>query len=307
MDELLLKVDDSEGRLDRYIASRCPHLSRSLVQRLISEGQVLVNGAQTKASYCPIPGDIVLVRIPSKASTMPQAEYAPLCILFEDRYMLVIDKPAGIVVHPGVGHPNGTLVNALLAHLPDLLRADLDPQRPGVVHRLDRDTSGVLVIAATREAQSALQAQFKAHQVRKTYLALLYGHLSPSEGAIEAPIGRDPGDRKRMGVLPEGGRYARTEYRVRELLPGCSLVEARPITGRTHQLRVHFRAIDHPVVGDRVYGYRRGSIALPRQFLHAWRLALVHPVSGAVMEFTSELPADLAAVLAALRAQADRI
>ena len=303
MDELLLRVEAPEGRLDRYIADHLPQLSRSLVQRLISEGQVLVNEAPIKASYYPLPGDLIQVRVPPQTSPPLTAERIPLRILFEDDDLLAVDKPAGIVVHPSPGHLTGTLVNALLAYRPDLLRADLDPQRPGIVHRLDRDTSGVLVVAVNREAQAALQAQFKAHQVKKTYLALLYGHLTPQTGAIESPIGRDPDDRKRMRVTAEGGRYARTEYRVREFLPGCTLVEAQLLTGRTHQLRVHFRAINHPVVGDHVYGYRRGTIASPRQFLHAWRLALTHPTTGARLEFTAELPADLAAVLRELRAQ----
>lgn len=303
MEELLLRVEAPEGRLDRYIADRLPQLSRSLVQRLIVTGQVLVNGAPTKASYCPLPGDLIQIWLPDQAPPAPVAEEMPLQILFEDEDMLVVNKPAGIVVHPSPGHPTGTLVNALLTHRPDLVRADLDPQRPGIVHRLDRDTSGVLVVAAKREAQAALQAQFKVHQVRKTYLALLYGYLTPQVGAIEAPIERDPEHRQRMRIAIEGGRYARTEYRVREILPGCTLVEAQPLTGRTHQLRVHFRAIHHPVVGDRVYGYRRGAIAAPRQFLHAWKLALTHPTTGAQMEFTAELPEDLAAVLRALRAQ----
>jgi len=303
MEELLLRVEAPEGRLDRYIADRLPQFSRSLVQRLIASGRVLVNGAPTKASYCPLPGDVIQIRVPEQTPQEPVAERMPLQILFEDADMLVVNKPAGIVVHPSPGHPKGTLVNALLAHRPDLVRADLDPQRPGIVHRLDRDTSGVLVVATNREAQAALQAQFKAHQVQKTYLALLYGHLTPPEGAIEAPLERDPEHRQRMRVAPEGGRYARTEYCVREVFPGCTLVEARPLTGRTHQLRVHFCAIHHPVVGDRVYGYRRGAIASPRQFLHAWKLALTHPTTGAHLEFTAELPEDLAAVLQMLRAQ----
>jgi len=303
MDELFLHVEAPEGRLDRYIADHLPQLSRSQVQRLISTGQVLVNNSPTRASYCPLPGDLIYVQIPHQGPQLPSAESYPLRILFEDEAMLVVDKPAGIVVHPSPGHSAGTLVNALLAHRPDLCHADLDPQRPGIVHRLDRDTSGVLIVATNREAQMALQAQFKAHQVEKTYLALLYGHLTPQVGAIESPIGRDPVDRKRMRIMAEGGRYARTECRVREILPGCCLVEAHPITGRTHQLRVHFRAINHPVVGDPVYGYRRGTIASPRQFLHAWRLILTHPITGIRLEFTAELPADLAAVLRDLRAE----
>lgn len=279
-------------------------LSRAAIQRLIREGRVLVNGAPTKARYCPARGDLVSLQVPLPAPPQPAPEGIPLKILFEDDHLLVIDKPAGMVVHPGPGHSSGTLVNALLAHRHDLAHADLDPQRPGIVHRLDRDTSGLLVVAANREAQLALQAQFKARQVSKVYLALVYGRLRPERGAIEAPIGRHARDRKRMAVLAEGGRYALTEYRVREYLErgtACTFLEAMPQTGRTHQLRVHFASIGHPIAGDMVYGYRRQRIAVPRMFLHAWRLSFSHPVGGDKLAFDSELPADLARSLEELR------
>jgi len=318
MKEIVLRVEGSVGRLDRYLADECPELSRAMVQRLIKGGDISVNGAPTKASYYPAPGDLVRVRLPSLAPSQPAPESIPLRIIFEDHDLLVIDKPAGMVVHPGPGHPSGTLVNALLAHRSDLRRADLDPQRPGIVHRLDRDTSGLLVVAANRDTQLALQAQFKARQVFKAYLALVHGRLMPESGAIEAPIGRHPRNRRRMAVLSGGGRYARTEYRVREYVAGCTFVEAMPQTGRTHQLRVHFASIGHPVVGDGVYGRRRSAtsprrsetspdfceqrVAVTRQFLHAWQLSFVHPATGKNLEFTSELPADLARSLEELRA-----
>lgn len=298
---LVLRVTDVVGRLDRYIASDCADLSRSMAQRLIKERRVFVNGVPAKASYSPVPGDVIRVELPALAPSYPDAEEIPLRILFEDEQLLIVDKPVGLVVHPGSGHASGTLVNALLAHRPNLVRADLDPQRPGIVHRLDRDTSGLLVVAATREAQLALQAQFKSREVQKAYALLVYGHLAPERGAIEGPIGRDPANRKRMKVVSDGGRYARTEYHVIEHLPGCTLVEARLLTGRTHQLRVHFSSIGYSVVGDRVYGHRRQRIDAPRQLLHARYLAFRHPVSGETVEFTSELPSDFVRVLEALR------
>ena len=304
VEEILFRVQGSVGRLDRYLADQCAELSRAKVQRLIKEGRVQVNGAPTKSSYYPAPGDLVRVQIPEPAGNRPDPEDIPLRIVFEDEHLLVIDKPAGMVVHPSPGHASGTLVNALLAHRPDVARADLDPGRPGIVHRLDRDTSGLLVVAANREVQLALQAQFKARQVSKVYLALVHGRLTPERGAIEAPIGRHPRNRKRMAIVVEGGRYARTEYRVREYVVGCTFVEAMPRTGRTHQVRVHFSSIGHPVVGDQVYGHRRPRVAVPRQFLHAWRLAFKHPVEGHTLEFTTELPADLAQALDHLRVPA---
>lgn len=301
MGVVVLRVSEPVNRLDRLIADRCPGLSRSAAQRLIKSGQVLVNGLPSKASHYPLEGDLIRVQLPSRAPLVPMAERIPLRILFEDEYLLVVDKPAGLVVHPGPGHASGTLVNALLAYRSAVADADLDPQRPGIVHRLDRDTSGVLVVATTREAQSALQEQFRSRRVEKTYLVLVHGRLAPEEAAIDAPIGRDPRDRKRMKVVAEGGRYARTEYRVREYLPGCTLAKAKPLTGRTHQLRVHFASVGHPVVGDRVYGRRCRQIKAPRQLLHAWRLAFAHPVTGEELRFATDAPADFCEVLEGLR------
>jgi 23S rRNA pseudouridine1911/1915/1917 synthase len=303
MPRVVLQVKEPLQRLDRYISDHLPDLSRSMVQRLIKEKYVRVNGKPTKASYFPAVGDTVEVEIPAPPSTEPGPEQLPLQVVYEDSDLLVINKPPGMVVHPAPGHESGTLVNALLAYRPDIARADLDPARPGIVHRLDRDTSGLLVVAANRDIQSKLQRLFKSRQAEKVYLALLYGNVSPDEAAIEAPIGRDPHHRQRMTVLAEGGRYARTEYRVREHLPGTTLVEARLLTGRTHQLRVHFASIGYPVVGDKIYGHRRQTIEAPRQMLHAWRLSFRHPATGEQMTFTAEMPPDMAEVLQDLRAR----
>jgi 23S rRNA pseudouridine1911/1915/1917 synthase len=301
MPEHELSIDEPQSRIDRYLAERFPSLTRSAVRRLIDEGAVLVNGQPTRPSYHPIPGDAVTVRIPEPEPSLPQPESLSLDIVYEDEHLLVVDKPAGMAVHPGAGRASGTLVNALLAYRPEIARADLDPARPGIVHRLDRETSGLLVVAAHREAQAALQAMFKRRDVHKVYLALVYGALYPEHAAIEAPVGRDPIHRRRMAVLAEGGRQARTEYAVREAFNGCTLIEATLVTGRTHQIRVHLASIGHPVVGDRIYGRRREAIAAPRQFLHAWRLSFEHPMRRETMSFEAELPADLAGVLERLR------
>jgi 23S rRNA pseudouridine1911/1915/1917 synthase len=226
-------------------------------------------------------------------------------IVYEDQALLVVDKPAGMVVHPAPGHPGGTLVNALLAHCPELSTSG--DERPGIVHRLDRDTSGLILVAKSNKARRALQRQFKERQVSKAYLALLDGHLQPAWGRIEAPVGRHPQHRQRMTVLA-GGREAITEYHVLEQFahqvgPAAgdyTLVEAQPLTGRTHQIRVHFASIHHPVVGDEVYGRRRQRLPLSRQFLHARRLGFRHPLTGERLSLEAPLPAELSAVLALL-------
>lgn len=291
-------VDRPGVRLDRYVADECPALSRSQAQRLIAEGLVLVNGAPARSSMKPEVGDTVAVALPPPAT--PEPERIPFTILYEDDDILVIDKPAGLAVHPAPGRPGHTLVNALLAYLavpPDTG----DPLRPGIVHRLDMDTSGVMVIAKNRAAQAHLKEQFRSRQVAKTYVALVRGRLTPERGAIEAPIGRDPGNPRRMAVAEEGrGREARTRYRVLRYADGCSLLEVFPETGRTHQIRVHLAAIGHPVVGDVTYGAPptgrpRGEQV--RQFLHASRIRFRLPSTREFVEFESGMPADLSGAL----------
>ena len=281
--------EEGAERLDLYVAHHCPDVSRSHAQRLIEEGFVTVNGRPAKPSRLLQRGDRVVVRVPPPSPLDLEPEAIPLSIVYEDHDLLVVDKPAGMAVHPGAGRSRHTLVNALLARCPDLTGVG-GVLRPGIVHRLDKDTSGLLLVAKNDRAHTALSQQLKERTVEKGYLALVTGRLEPKEGVIEGAIGRDPRNRKRMAVV-EGGRPARTAYRVREYLDGCTLVEVTPSTGRTHQIRVHFAAVGHPIVGDAVYG--RPSPFVGRQFLHACRLGFHHPGDGRWLVFESPLPADL--------------
>ncbi len=301
-----LSVTEAVGRLDKFLAEQIPGLSRSAAQRLIDSGHVSVNGEEAKASYKVRAGDQVTTTLPDQEPAGLVAEAIPLSIAYEDEYLLVVDKPAGMVVHPAPGHPGGTLVNALLSHCPDLETSE--DNRPGIVHRLDRDTSGLILVAKNERIRRALQHQFKDRQVRKAYLTLLSGHLQPAWGRIEAAIARDPNHRQQMAVL-SGGREAMTEYHVLELFahqvgPAAgdfTLAEAEPQTGRTHQIRVHFASIGHAVVGDTVYGRRRPRLPVARQFLHAARLGFRHPATGQRMDLEAPLPDDLKEVLRLLR------
>jgi 23S rRNA pseudouridine1911/1915/1917 synthase len=282
-------VDKSGVRLDRFVGDRCPELSRTHAQRLIGDGCITVNDRAAKASLKLSIGDRVDIIIPPTPPSPLSPEEIPLNILYEDDDLLVVDKPAGLTVHPAPGHPGHTLVNAILAHFPHLSGIG-DSLRPGIVHRLDKDTSGVMLVAKNRVAQANLVNQFRARSVAKAYLALVKGKLTPESGIIEADIGRDSRNRQRMAVVSRG-REARTEYRVVKYLDGYTLLEIVPETGRTHQIRVHLAAIGFPVVGDATYGVR--SPHLSRQFLHACRLGFRLPSTGEYVEFTSELPPDL--------------
>ncbi len=288
-------VNESGLRLDKWVAEHFPELSRTQAQKLVSGGLVTVNGQVAKAGLKLSVGDRVMITLPFPSNDSLSPEAMPLSIVYEDDDLLVVDKPAGLTVHPAPGHPNHTLINAILAHVPSLPESD-DSKRPGVVHRLDRDASGLMVVAKNKEAQFNLIGQFKARSVVKAYLVLVEGQLTPDDGVIEAPLGRDPRHRKRMAVAAEGeGREARTNYHVLRHIGGYSLIEVRPETGRTHQIRVHLSAIGYPVFGDRVYGAK--SDKLPRLFLHACRLGFKLPSTGEYKEFTSKLPPDLERVL----------
>jgi 23S rRNA pseudouridine1911/1915/1917 synthase len=299
-----LQVDEAGQRLDRYLARALPDLSRSQIQRLIRQGLVALNGETTKPSTPVEPGMRVVVRVPPVPSREIPPQAIPIDILYEDDGLLVVNKPAGMVVHPAHGHWEGTLVNALLARYPDLAVGDAG--RPGIVHRLDRDTSGLIVVAKTEAALEHLRQQFKSRSVKKTYLALVHRHPPAPEGIIEAPVGRDPRRRQRMAVVP-GGRTARTHYRLLEALGDYSLLAVSPETGRTHQIRVHLSWLGVPVAGDPLYNRGREAreakkrLGLARQFLHAWRLSFELPGGKGGLELEAPLPADLARVLRALR------
>jgi 23S rRNA pseudouridine1911/1915/1917 synthase len=297
-----LFADHASERLDAFLSRRLgERLSRSHAHKLIADGLVTVNDAPAKASHRLARGDRVVASLPPAETPALVAEAIPLRIVYQDEDVIVVDKPPGLTVHPAAGHPRGTLVNALLALCPELAEIK-GTLRPGIVHRLDKDTSGLLVAAKNEAAQANLARQLKDRQVHKVYLALIQRRLERPEGVIDGPIGRHPRRRQRMAVV-EGGRQALTHYRVREFLRDAySLVEAEPLTGRTHQIRVHFASIGHPVVGDRLYG--KASELVGRQFLHAWRLGFRLPKGGRYREFESPLAADLEAALDALRGTA---
>lgn len=287
-------IADKAGlRLDKYVSEKCSELSRTYAQKLIADGHITVNDHVAKVGLKLNVGDRVDIIIPPTAPTPLLPEAIPLNIIYEDDDLLVVDKPAGLAVHPAPGHPGHTLVNAILSHVPGLAETG-DSLRPGIVHRLDKDTSGVMLVAKNEKARLDLMQQFEAHSVAKTYLVLVKGHLTPEDGIIEAPIGRDPSNRKRMAVVTDG-RDARTRYHVIKYMGNYTLLEVRTETGRTHQIRVHLLAIGYPVVGDATYGVK--SDHLSRQFLHACRLGFHLPSTGEYVEFTSDLPPDLAQAL----------
>jgi 23S rRNA pseudouridine1911/1915/1917 synthase len=297
--------DGSPGRVDRVVAD-ATGLSRSYVQKLISDGRLTADGAPLKANTIVDAGLEMRLDIPEPvALDLAPAPDIPLTIVYEDDDLLIVDKPAGLVVHPSAGHHDGdTLVNALLARAGGSDYGGIaGVARPGIVHRLDRDTSGLLMVAKQDRAQASLMAQLKARRIRKTYLALALGNVAAAVGRIEAPIGRDPKHRTRMAVVPDG-RPSTTGYRVRERFDGWTLLELDLVTGRTHQIRVHLDAIGHPVAGDVVYGTgtsRRGPDGLGRLFLHAWRLELASPTDGHLLRAEAPLPDELERVLDGMR------
>ncbi len=293
-------IADHDGeRLDRFVARSLPELTRARARRLIDEGFVTVDDRlPAKAGAALASGQRVRVTVPPPEPVTLEPEAIPLRIVYEDGDLLVVDKPPGMAVHPAPGHSSGTLVHAVLAHCPGLSTVGGEG-RPGIVHRLDKDTSGLIIVAKNDAAHLSLARQLKERRVEKTYIALVEGRLTQREGVIDASIGRHPARRKKMAVV-EGGREARTRYRVLREIDGRSLVEVRPETGRTHQIRVHFAAIGHPVVGDPVYGRGRPAGSLRRQFLHAQRLAFRHPRTDERLELEAPLPEDLAQALAEL-------
>jgi 23S rRNA pseudouridine1911/1915/1917 synthase len=307
-----IQPEDQGQRLDRWLALALPDHSRSEIQRWIKEGLVLIDGVAPKASQKVEAGQTLAVQVPGQDSESDlQAEQIPLSIVYEDDDLLVIDKQAGLVVHPARGHAGGTLVNAVLHHCPQIEGVGGE-RRPGIVHRLDKETSGLIVVAKNDRAHRALQAQFKARTVFKEYLALVEGHIEPAQGRITAPLGRHPTDRLRQAILPpDKGRPAITDYsalayysvpvRDSNASANFTLVSAVIHTGRTHQIRVHFAWRKHPVVGDTLYGHHKPRLPLARQFLHAHRLRFKLPSTGEEKEFVAPLPTDLQQIIEQLQ------
>ncbi|HEY3316471.1 MAG TPA: RluA family pseudouridine synthase [Bacillota bacterium] len=300
--DLITGPGDDGLRVDQFLASRPEaDLTRSHARRLIDEGRVTVDGETVKASRKLAAGAAVRVAVPAPEPLQVVGEDIPLDIVFEDADLLVINKSRGMVVHPAAGHGHGTLVNALLRHCKDLSGIN-DVIRPGIVHRLDRDTTGLLVVAKTDQAHLSLAEQIKDRRLKRRYLAVVSGGIKDDRGVIEAPIARHPVDRKRMAVV-EGGRPARTRFTVRERFPRATLVEAELDTGRTHQIRVHFSFIGHPVLGDPVYGPKKKVPFVEGQALHAWSISFRHPRTGEEMTFTREPPGDFETLVGWLRGQ----
>ncbi len=320
-DNLALSVragaGDAGARLDKFLAGALPDLSRTRVKALIQGGRV-ASGGETLAdpSYRVKPGQGFAISVPAAAPAEPRGQAIDLAVVYEDAHLIVVDKPAGMVVHPAPGNPDRTLVNALIAHCGDNLSGVGGALRPGIVHRLDKDTSGLIVAAKSDAAHAALAAQFKGRTLTRAYKAVVWGVPSPAAGEITGNIGRNPANRKKMAVLRRGGRRAVTRYRVLAALSAvASLVECRLETGRTHQIRVHFSARGHPLIGDVLYGRatrqrtaslcetaRRALARFRRQALHAYRLEFDHPQSGEALHLESELPNDMKALIALLGA-----
>lgn len=299
-----LSVEETSDRLDRYLADQVTDLSRSRLQKLIEQGHVQVNGEVCTSKKLEVKlGDRIQINIPAAQPLELQAENIPLDILYEDDSLLILNKPAGLVVHPSAGHEAGTMVNALLAHCPTLPGIN-GVQRPGIVHRLDKDTTGAIAVAKTEQAFHHLQEQFRTKTARRDYLAIVYGAPPQESGTIDQPIGRHPVERQKMAVVPEAkGRRAITHWHVKERLGNYTLMEFELETGRTHQIRVHSAFMGHPIVGDQVYSSGRKSVNvnLPGQALHAWRLRLKHPLTEEWVVAIAPLPTTLTKLLEVLK------
>lgn len=303
MDELFFTVESLENgeqtRIDKWLSENNPDLTRSMLQKLIKEGQVTLNGKTVSKSCSVKNGDVITVIVPEPTELDVTAENIPIEIVYEDDDLLVVNKPKGMVVHPAAGNYSGTLVNALLYHCKDRLSSINGVIRPGIVHRIDKNTSGLLIVAKTDKAHLGLAEQIKAHTFTREYQAVICGRLKESTGIIEAPIGRHPVDRKKMCVTERNSKTAKTEYTVLEEYNGYSLVKLKLFTGRTHQIRVHMAYIGHPVFGDDVYG--KASKLCEGQCLHAKKIGFVHPIDGKYYEFDSELPDYFKSVLNKLK------
>ena len=292
MSQISLQADETymDERLDKFLSAMLPDQSRSYLQKIIKDGNVLVNGEPKKSSYRLEDGDEVTADLPELKSPDIEPENIPLDILYEDDSILMVNKPKGMVVHPSAGHYTGTLVNAVLWHCQGQLSGINGVSRPGIVHRIDKDTTGVLVVCKNDAAHNAVAAQLKEHSITRKYRAIVHGVIKEDEGTVDAPIGRHPTERKKMASGVKNGKRAVTHYRVLERFQGYTYVECQLETGRTHQIRVHMASIHHPLLGDTVYGPAKDSHHLEGQTLHAMVLGLIHPVTGEYLEVEAPLP-----------------
>lgn len=298
---MILTLDRSGERLDAALARLVPELSRSQAQRLIEQGAVTCGGRPVKKNEKLQPGDTLTLTLPEVQETALEAQQIPLDVCYEDADVIVVNKPKGLVVHPAPGHPDGTLVNALLAHCGDSLSGIGGERRPGIVHRIDKDTSGLIIAAKNDFAHASLAAQLKDHSLARTYVCIVCGNIREDSGVIDAPIGRHPADRKKMAVTEKNSRSAVTHWRVLERFGGYTLVECRLETGRTHQIRVHMAYCGHPILGDMVYGHKKPELGQDSQCLHARELTFVHPRSGERVTVSCGLPEYFTQLLQKLR------
>ncbi|MBQ2890542.1 MAG: RluA family pseudouridine synthase [Clostridia bacterium] len=303
MNQIIFDVNENNIRIDKFLASSLEDFTRSRIQKLIDEGCVTINDRPVKANYKVKSGERVAVQIPDAAEIDVAAEEIPLDIVYEDDCMLVVNKPQGMVVHPAAGNYSGTLVNALLSYCPDSLSGINGEKRPGILHRIDKDTSGLLLVAKNDIAHKSLSEQIKAHSLTREYRALVHGNIKEDEGTINAPIGRHPVNRKKMAITEKNSREAITHFKVLERFPGFTYVSCRLETGRTHQIRVHLSSRGHSIVGDKTYGVK-DKFGLEGQLLHACRVGFIHPISGEYMEFMRDVPDYFEKVLLKLRRMA---
>ena len=288
--QFTVAAEDGGMRIDKYLSMYCEELSRSYLQKLLKEQEVLVNEKAVKSNYKVSPGETVQLSLPEAVEPEIEAEEMDLDILYEDEDIILINKPKGMVVHPAAGHYSGTLVNGLMAHCRDSLSGINGVMRPGIVHRIDMDTTGVIIVCKNDMAHNSIAEQLKEHSITRKYYAVVHGVLKQDEGIINGPIGRHPVDRKKMSINEKNGREAVTHYRVLERFKQFTYVECQLETGRTHQIRVHMASTGHPILGDQVYGPAKYPFRLNGQTLHAGVLGIIHPKSGAYMEFTAPLP-----------------
>lgn len=299
---IIVQPSETGERIDTFLAKKTG-ITRSQIQMLIEKGNISVNGIQASQNYKVKSGDFIVIRMPEKETDDLIPEPIPLEILYKDRNLVVVNKPANMVVYPSAGHNQGTLMNVIAYHCHKLATIG-GPLRPGVVHRLDKDTSGVMVVALDDKAYYSLAEQFRARSINRKYIALVYGKPKKNSGEISLPIGRSESDRKKMSTRIKKGKEAVTRWKVLERLENATLIEARLGTGRTHQIRVHFASIGHPVMGDRTYGkkteieIKKKKVIIPRQMLHAETLGFIHPATGKYIEFSSPMPEDMKKVLA---------